>query len=74
MIIKSHKWYEYEEGNQILCGSCVIAELKKSKDGTYTGEEKWDEDEFSELKDDEGFQCDVCLTQSPEYDNLDLEP
>lgn len=64
------KWYEYEGSGMVVCGSCVLADLRKTRLGELTGDEVITLDMVNELTDEEldgGVQCDGCLEQSEGY-------
>jgi len=53
----------YQFGDVFACESCTTKEIKKSEDGTYTGDEKVDKVTFAGTH----GQCDICQEQCDDY-------
>lgn len=65
-------WYEFNNQQQIICGSCLNEDLIKTERGEYK-EEAVTLSMVHRLDDadDEPYQCDTCNLQSEGYDLLD---
>jgi hypothetical protein len=75
VVVRPDGWYEYTVGNTgVLCGTCVLEDLRKTASGELAGDEAVTLDMIYELDEeeiDEGVQCDGCLEQSDNYPGPD---
>lgn len=63
------RYYEHVGGN-ICCGRCWQEDLEKTHRGEYEGDEAVFLSDLELLPTGEAYQCDSCLEQSPEYENV----
>jgi hypothetical protein len=68
--VKDDRFYETDQSSVIKCGKCWRDDLISTYRGRYTGDEAVYQSQLTELPRGEAYQCDECLAQSPEYEDL----
>jgi hypothetical protein len=63
-------FYVYVESDLYKCGACLKADLKKTKEGEYVGDERVYPGMFRRLPAGEAYMCDDCGYCNDEYENL----
>lgn len=72
-MIEDHRFYKYPSG-MYVCGACVREDIKMTQAGNLVGEEVVTVGMAELLPEGEAYQCDNCLVQSPEYEELGDAP
>jgi hypothetical protein len=61
------RFYEYTSGT-VVCEDCLNEDLRRTNNGEYTGDEAVSIGMFQQIE--TPAQCDSCLEQSDDYDDV----